>query len=586
MMGGVLRDLLRAVWRGRGSRPRGRPIPPRSERPAPQVQDFVAHDFEVWHTYTTYYDGPVEDLAEVAERLVSEGVAYTAMLPDGRTIWRGGEGGTDVGFGVTLFESIDNGMRHRVQLIPGKDAPALDGYAQEAWFRAGQFVSAEDKLFVGDRDVTPPAARAFLGACMLGSEDTGRIWLYPVVNLYESGVVVVHLQVLSGAVPTTLDVLIEDYVNLFRHSFRFGLVPPAIAKLAPRADRVSYTPDPSLRNPITRWRRGRYHDRAIDEMTVTHEGADFTWRLAPLSRSAMGEGESMTGIVHAIFDVVGLLAGRRRTLTRRPWAPPGHLVKGNYWVGRPYVHLVRFEHQAPTATLNEARHRESFAQLIMKTTAGARQERLLAHLPGDMRVFEDANVYLTRGLGLFAWSGQGLAQHGDLLSDRNSYVVESQVKAEVAEHAHMLARAVYEASDGVADVDRVFGLRARLLRLQAALDAPSPYGEVTDLVRGALSEFGFWNLVEAARRRLTLREAEVTVRDSRRDERSRRALTLLFGVVAAPALADAVVEPVWAWSGAGVPGPPELEPVVHVAVAVLALLIAGLAVVLVMRRGT
>ena len=584
MTGAVLRAVLRLVRGGRAPGPRGRPLPPKTTRPATGVPDLVAHDFEVWHTYTTYYDGPVGDLAEVAERLVSSGVAYTAMLPDGRTFWHGGEDDGPLGVGVTLFESHDNGARHTVRLVPGKGAPTLDGFAREAWFQAGQFVSAEDKLFTGDLDVTPPAVRAFLGACMLGSEDTGRIWLYPVVNLYESGVVVVHLRLLASAEPASLDVLIDDYVNLFRRPFQLGLVPPAVAKLAPRADRVGYAPGPTPRNPLTRWRRGRLHDRAIDEMTWTHDGGDFTWHLAPLSRSAMGEGETLAGLVHAVFDVVGLIAGRKRALTRRPWAPPGRLVKGNYWVGRPYVHLVRFAGQASTATANEKRHALAFAQLVMKTTARAQRDRVLAHLPDDMRTFEDANAYLTRGLGLFVWSGQGLAQHGAPLADRNSYVIESQVKAEVAEHAHMLARALYDTANDVADADRVFDLRARLLRLRAALDMPSPFGEVSDMIRQALAAFGFNALTEGVQDRLALREAVVTARDRRRDERSRRALTLLFGLIAAPALATTVVEPIWQAAGWSSPTSSGLDPLVYTLVAAACLLALAFAVTGASRR--
>lgn len=586
MTGDVFRAVLRLVRGSRASSLRGRPIPPTTPLPALAVPDFVAHDFEVWHTYTTYYDGPVGDLAEVAEGLVSEGVAYTAMLPDGRTFWRGDEDGGPLGFGITLFELLDNGARHRVQFIPGKDAPALSGFAQEAWFQACQFVAAESKLFRDDADVTPPAIRAFLGACMLGSEDTGRIWLYPILSLYESGVVVLHFRLLASKDPATLDVLIDDYVNLFRHSFELGLVPPPIAKLAPRADRVGYTPDRKLRNPITRWRRGRVHDRAIEEMTWTHDGGDFQWSLAPLSRLVMGEGETLTGVVHAIFDVVGLVAGRARTLTRPPWAPPGRLVKGNYWVGRPYVHLVRYTDQAPTATENEERHALAFAQLMMTTTGRAQRDRVLAHLPEDMRTFEDANAYLTRSLGLFAWSGQGLAQHGETLADRNSYVIESQVKVEVAEHAHMLARALYDTADTAAEADRVFDLRARLLRLRSALDMPSPFGEVSDMIRQALTAFGYDALTEGVQERLALREASVAARDRRRDERSRRALTLLFGLVAAPALATSLVAPIWTWMEWEVPVPPELIPVFYTGVSVVLIVLLALAAIGLTRRGS
>ena len=584
MIARPLRALLRFWQRGRTPRPYGRSIPPRSPRPAHGTPDLVTQDFEVWHTYTTYFDGAVGDLAAVAERLVADGVAYTAMLPDGRTIWRGDSDDGPLGFGLTLFEPFDNGARHHIQFIPGKDAPALSGFAQEAWFQACQFVSAESKLFRDDSDVTPPSVRAFLGACMLGSEDTGRIWLYPILSLYESGVVILHFRLLASKEPATLDVLIEDYVNLFRHPFELGLVPPPIAKLAPRAHRVGYTPDRKLWNPITRWRRGRIHDRAIDEMTWTHEGGDFQWPLAPLSRPLMGEGETLTGVVHAVLDVVGLVAGRARALTRPRWAPPGRLVKGNYWVGRPYVHLVRYTGQAPTATENEQRHALAFAQLMMATTGQAQRDRVLAQLPEDMRTFEDANAYLTRSLGLFAWSGQGVAEHDETLADRNSYIIESQVKVEVAEHAHMLARALYDTADTAAEADRVFDLRARLLRLRSALEMPSPFGEVSDMIRQALTAFGFDTLTDGVQERLALREAVVTARDRRRDERSRRALTLLFGLVAAPALATAVVQPIWQAAGWPSPTSSALDPLVYTLISAVCILLLALSVTVAARR--
>jgi len=45
-------------------------------------------EWEIWHTYTTYFEATEIDLSETVRRLVAADVAECTMLRDGRTYWR------------------------------------------------------------------------------------------------------------------------------------------------------------------------------------------------------------------------------------------------------------------------------------------------------------------------------------------------------------------------------------------------------------------------------------------------------------------------------------------------------------------
>jgi hypothetical protein len=52
------------------------------------------HEWEIWHTYSTYVESTDIDLADCAERLVEGGLAEFVTLRSGESFWRTPEGDT------------------------------------------------------------------------------------------------------------------------------------------------------------------------------------------------------------------------------------------------------------------------------------------------------------------------------------------------------------------------------------------------------------------------------------------------------------------------------------------------------------
>ena len=137
------------------------------------------HEWEVWHTYTTYLHVTKVDLDEAARSLVESGIALCAMLRNGRTYWSSSQ---KVCSGNTTVESDEFGgtTTCSMEYDPGCNE-SLDGFASEAWYQAAYFRHAETRVFGKDRHLPSPYLRAFLGQCNLTSttKPKSKVFLYP-----------------------------------------------------------------------------------------------------------------------------------------------------------------------------------------------------------------------------------------------------------------------------------------------------------------------------------------------------------------------------------------------------------------------
>lgn len=518
----------------------------KADRQAVLRGDLVAHEFEVWYTYTSFLNPAPTDVYDAARRLIDKGIARVALLSTGEILWRGTDGSTVSDRTVT---SESDPAEPALPAHP--DLPPLDSFENEVLARAYVFWAVEDKLYQQNPDLLPRSVRLFPGACLLG-DDEHRYWLYPIVNLYESGVILVSFVVFSGADPVGLSSLVDDCVNLSDKQFGSAHVPPAVAR---------EIPDVTL--SASRWARWRTrharrgHHVAVKEQTWTDAVGDFSFDFAPLPLDEGGQ-ESLQTLAHALMDVVASASTAR--------APQQRPRSGAYWTGRPYIHLVRHSEQKATASANLTRHADSFTSLLNRTASDLSRRNLFT-VPSSPRSFEDVGIHMTSSAGLFAWSGLAHKRHAHPPSARTLFVIEMQVNAEVTEHAYMLARSLLHAADSPANTDRVLDLRERLARLQLALDSPSRFGEVTDQVKSSLSAFGFDTLIERIDQRLALRHAQAELRERRRDNSSRTALTVALGLLAAPTLGTAFVGPLWRVLDLPLPSSSDASALIHTGVA-------------------
>jgi hypothetical protein len=508
------------------------------------MPDFEIHEWEVWHTYATYLSVSKVNLDLLGRQLVQSGVALCAMLRDGRTYW---SFGSTIGSGTTLvqLDAYGNHASLSLKRDPGSEV-SLDGFVAEAWRQAGHFRFNEKRVFGEDRALPPAYVRAFLGQCNLISEADPKstIRLYPVLIIYESGVLMLELRTIAPDSPTRLSDFISGAVNLFQHPFDRIEVPPGLVKLATRAYYHSYRVWTLPYRAALLWLE-RGHDRAVRQLTRSQKEGDFAFNLAPLSGGKeAGRREKLSTFALTLFNTIAFVLGSPRSGLGFLLLGQRHAPELGFWTGRPHMYLTRFEGQCHTASENERRYGDAFGSILGRVINPYTEPR--QYLPKDMRSFDDYNAYITSTASLWVWSNSGIQSQQEWADpNRGHLIYEHQAVMELMEYGYMLHRSLLERTEGYAKADEVFGARRALLRLRQDMSEASHFGEIRDLLDYGWGELKLPELRDRIQEGLSLRESETRVSEARLSARVGRTLTVLFGLAAVPNVAQRVVEPLW-----------------------------------------
>lgn len=190
----------------------------------------VFKDWDIWFTYSSFLDDKDIDLFKLGERLVKSKLAYCAMHRDGRTWWAA-EGETLSGITSVDINSRRTGAEITLSVDNDKESK-LTGFAKEAWYQASCFRFSEKKLCM-DGPLPPPYIRAYLGEFrLINDKENAHVIIYPVVKIFESGVVVVEFRVFSPQRDLGIKEFINNYVNMAFLDFDVVMVPTEISYYA------------------------------------------------------------------------------------------------------------------------------------------------------------------------------------------------------------------------------------------------------------------------------------------------------------------------------------------------------------------
>ncbi|HAJ27260.1 MAG TPA: hypothetical protein DCG53_08465 [Syntrophus sp. (in: bacteria)] len=504
------------------------------------------YEWEIWHTYTSYIETDEVDLVYLADHSVESGMAYLALHRDGMTVWRVKEG---VGKGHTIINSAPGGNHGKFTftLEPGDDVPELSDFAEEAWWQACHFRLSELRLFGTAMTLPHPYVRLFLGQCNLTRDDECKyIRLYPTIVIFESGVVILEFRTISPDHDVNLSDFITGAVNLFQEPFDSIHVPPALSKLASRAWYHSGRKWKfHQRAALLRLERG--HDLAVAQRTSTEDGGDFSFDLAPLSSSDDPEhSEQLSSLALTIFHTVAYIMGRPRKGWRFLFYGQQRIPEiGGFWSGRPHIHLIRFQDQRETAEDNEDAHAVAFRSIMLRSDA-TNPSLEYSHLPADNRIFQDFSCYISSSLSLWVWSLSGLRQQEPFAdANRGHLIYEHQSIVELLEYGYMLHRALLQRVSTYAREDEILSARQDLLKLEQEMAEASPFGEIIHLLERGWNAMGLEAIRSRIRDSLEIRGTYASLRESRLSAKIGRALSILFGLIAVPPIAEHVLKPLW-----------------------------------------
>jgi hypothetical protein len=463
------------------------------------------------------------------------------MLNDGRTFWS-----TDAGTcsGTTTVDlNALNGNALFELVLDDKSQSLPTGFAIEAWGQSAYFLIAEQRVFGDNPTLLDPYLRAYLGKCVVSKKDedgtTSQLNLYPILIVHRSGVLILELRMIGPEGSVSLASFIEGGVNLFREHFGQVEVSPGLARNATAAYYRSAASGIVKRIRLA-WLQG-LHNLAVRQRTKKSIDDSFSFELTPWS----GDTDTLQSIALTVFHTCSfLLIGPRRGLAFLLLGQPMPPSLGEYWSGRPHIHLIRFQDQRETATANELSHGTEFARILARCSSPDADAR--RNLPRDARPFEDYNAYITSASTLWAWSKEGLKrQEGLRDANRGNFIYERQRVIEVLEYGYMLHRGLYHRVEQLGSTAQVMAIRKYLLSLQLQMREASHAGEIRDLLEHGWREFALPELSSEIESALALRESEMRSLDTLRATRLGWAIAIVFGFVAVPGLADQIVLPAW-----------------------------------------
>jgi len=498
---------------------------------------FEIDEWEIWHTYSTYLDSGPFDLRRGAQSLLDSGVALCAVENNGRTYWKTSHG---VASGTTNIDSQGTSFT----LVRDDAGEALpDGFALETWGQAAYFLIGEQRVLGDSAALSDPYVRAYLGKCVVTKTDdsgsTSHLNLYPVLIVYESGVLILEFRMIGPKASIAIERFIDGAVNLFRESFSQVEVNPGLARNATTAYYRSSKPNFFQRARML-WQQD-LHNLAIQERTKKHSDDDFSFELSPWS----GQTDDLKSIALTIFHTCSfLIIGPREGLSFLFFGQPALPELGAYWSGRPHIHIIRFQHQKETASENHKHFGPDFSRILARVPSGG--ARMKTHLPESARLFEDYNAYVTSSSSLWVWSKKGLREQEEQEDvNRGNFIYERQAIMELLEYGYMLHRGLYHRVEQLGSTAQVMSMRKDILRLRLRMRESSHSGEIRELLENGWKELGVPALASEIESALALRESEMRSLDTLRSTQVGWAIAIVFGFVAVPALAEQFVMPLW-----------------------------------------
>jgi len=511
-------------------------------------------EWELWYTFSVFFPDITVDLETAGRLFVKAGIADCCIVSSGQTF---GKSEGDLVSGTTFIEFSGDLTSMTASFTPEatKLAP-MSPFAHEAWLTGTQFLFGEARQFSQDRNFPEHHLRAFFQPVCLFSETDECTFLYPMVVLYQSGVLLMEFRVISPNYPVEINDFIRNYVNMQQREYDYALVPSEIGMLAPEASLFYSGFKPSLfqRLEILRSKRQQVLDIQHLSEQINLGGFDFT--LVPLSRTERKE--SLTSIALTLQAIIGLVL-------RSPITPLDLLIKGipglprigNYWIGRPHAHVLRHSNQMETSTENEKANMASYRQILARVSGNSSDTSI--ELPPDSRKFEDYSAYITLASSLWVWSKEGLrAQESIADTNRGNFIYERQIQVELLEYGFIVHKALAEKSQSPKEYSDILLLRKDLASLKLGLLEVSPYGEVNDLLSKGWEQMKVDAMQNQIAENLAILESEIKYRESRRADQLRVWLTLI-GLATSAKFALSVVGPTWTGLGLWVPSDENLS---------------------------
>lgn len=503
------------------------------------MDSFYLEEWEIWYTFSTYLTAHISNLEIVAKLLVEFEIADCCVISNGETFCRTDNG---IASGKTVLELSGDLTKVSAEFKANSmKAADFTQYARETWLIGVQFLYGEARQISQGRELPTPHLRAFLEPIRLVKEEERITSFYPVIVLYQSGVLLIEFRMIAPDDPVEISDFIRNYVNIQQHDYDFAIVPTAISVLAPEAYQYYSNPEINIFQRLDLLEKKK-QKKAFQTLSKKVEFGDFEFELAPLFGTE--KKETITSVAQTLFTIVGFVA-------KSPISSISLVVKGvpqlpeigKYWIGRPHIHLVQHSNQLESSSSNEESNKKFFGRILARVPAADGDFSI--YLPSDSRGFEDYAAYITLAATLWVWSKSGLENQRQWMElNRGNLIHEHQVQVELLEYGFILYKSLIEKSNTLKEYPDILAIRRDLTELKSKMLETTPYGEVRDLLSKGWEQMNLEAMQSQISENLSILESEIKFIESKQGDSFRVFLTV-FGSIASASFAKSVVSPFW-----------------------------------------
>lgn len=517
----------------------------------------ILKEWEIWHTYSTYFTDPIPNLQTVAQNLVKNKLLHCAYLDTGEFYWLDKDNLIDGKVDISFGDNHSNASIRVEKKFP-------ENYAGEALFQSAKLRFSEMRILSNDQGFTPHYLRGYLGECRLVSQNGYNYHVYPIIKLYETGTLLVEFRVMSPHIKINLEEFIDKFVNMFRWEFNQVFIPPALHLIYHHTCFLNETTKMPLFDRLKFFSLSKNLQSHIDNVTTVEASGDFNFEFVPLLNPNENQNNKtqdgkfvyeerdffLSTLADIIFHTVGFVAGgKREGLSFLLNGPKKPLYVGNFWSGRPHIHIIQFDKQENKALDNEKKFKSDLGWIMARITR-KKPETGERYLPVNSRHFDDFSAYIASQSTLWVWSKNGLKQQKPWSDpNRGHLIYENQVKCELLEYGYMLYRRLAEISGILEKSDEILSLKQSVAQLEIKLNETSVYGEIRDMITTGWVNMGVDKLKTLISELTTIRQTQASISEQRHSFLWQVVLTLVFGLLSLLSAASNIVKPIWELSG-------------------------------------
>jgi hypothetical protein len=524
-------------------------------------KNIVLKDWEIWHSYSSYFLEEIEDLYTLADKLVKNQFCVIAYHSDGTT-W------CDYGNEIRRY-NLTNPSSTKQFAIETQILPNIN-YIKECSFQASMTRNSEIKLLGPGYIDTFSYILLYLSPICV-TEQGHHIFLYPQIKLFTNGVIIISFREKHSKTTYEIDCLIKNDVNLALHHQDALEIPLGLARIHLRCS--------VLKNGARILKRLKVLNKAndlnkyIDTHKRSYTDNGITFEVFPLKRKDITSVLSLQSLKDIIITSLSFIVNNKKEefdYLLSGNIKPSRIITGNYWLGYPSIYLLNFENQPETSVEIIEKYSDDLLKIMNRATT---LSPLFGGIEKNLRLSDDYCVFMNIALILWVSSKKDYNKMNTHFN-REAIICEREVLVQSVNYLIMTHERQYErASNDAIHYKSLLKEQLSIINLDKLSNKLGHYGEIMNFHKYAFQVFELSEIQKQAIDCLKIRS------DYEREEKNESLLKLglmisiIFGILQAPSFADYVIGPLFVQLGIQLPIGLESQKLILFAVTVVIIIV-------------